>query len=85
MTKRPDKAPEGTRANPWRVDKKRLRKSRDDAAMTQFDLAVASGCSPRVISHLERGVDLNVTLETAGALADALGIDVRWLCNRPAK
>lgn len=80
--KRTDTAPMGTRANPWRVDKDRLRKARDQKAMTQFDLAIASGCSPRVISHLERGVEINVTLETGGALADALGVKLDWLCSR---
>lgn len=82
MAKREKKAPSGARANPWRVDPKRLRKARDTAGMTQFDLAIAAGVLVRPISDAERGVDIGMNLETAGALADALGVDIRWLCNR---
>lgn len=83
MAKATKKSVEGARANPWRIDANRLRKARTEKGWTQFDLARESGINAtRVISHLERGVAINVTLETAGALADALVVKLDWLCTR---
>ena len=51
-----------------------LRQLRDDAGLTQEELAEAASLSPRSISDLERGVNLTTRKETARLLADALGL-----------
>jgi transcriptional regulator with XRE-family HTH domain len=51
-----------------------LRQLRDEARLTQEELAEKTGLSPRSISDLERGVSRTARKCTALLLADALGI-----------
>ena len=51
-----------------------LRRLRDDAGLTQEDLAEAATLAPRSISDLERGVSATARHETARLLASALGL-----------
>jgi tetratricopeptide (TPR) repeat protein/DNA-binding XRE family transcriptional regulator len=51
-----------------------LRQLRDDAGLTQEELAAAARLSARSISDLERGVNATARKETARLLADALGL-----------
>jgi tetratricopeptide (TPR) repeat protein/transcriptional regulator with XRE-family HTH domain len=51
-----------------------LRQLRDDAGLTQEELAEAAGLSHRSISDLERGVNLTARHDTARLLAGALGL-----------
>ena len=51
-----------------------LRRLRDDAGLTQEELAEAASLSPRSVSDLERGVNLTARHETARLLAGALGL-----------
>jgi tetratricopeptide (TPR) repeat protein/transcriptional regulator with XRE-family HTH domain len=51
-----------------------LRRLRDDAGLTQEELAEAASLSPRSVSDLERGVNLTARHETARLLASALGL-----------
>lgn len=52
-----------------------LRSLREDAALTQEDLAEKSGLSVRTISDIERGVRKRLYRDTAERLATALGLD----------
>ena len=51
-----------------------LRQLRDQAQLTQEELAKAAGLSPRAVSDLERGVNRTARKDTALLLAGALGI-----------
>jgi len=51
-----------------------LRGLRDDAGLTQEELAEAAGLSPRSISDLERGIHQTARKDTARLLADALNL-----------
>ena len=51
-----------------------LRRLRDDAGLTQDELAVAAGVSQRAISDLERGINRTARKDTALLLAAALGL-----------
>lgn len=51
-----------------------LRQLRVGAGLTQEQLAMAAGLSPRSISDLERGVNLTARRETVRLLADALNL-----------
>ena len=51
-----------------------LRRLRDDAGLTQEELAAAATLSPRSVSDLERGVNLTARHDTARLLAGALGL-----------
>ena len=51
-----------------------LRRLRDDAGLTQEELAEAASLSPRSVSDLERGVNRTARHETARLLAGALGL-----------
>ena len=51
-----------------------LRRLRMDAWLTQEELAEAAGLSPRSVSDLERGIHRTARKDTAGLLADALGL-----------
>jgi tetratricopeptide (TPR) repeat protein/transcriptional regulator with XRE-family HTH domain len=51
-----------------------LRRLRDDAGLTQEELAEAASLSPRSVSDLERGVNLTARSDTARLLAGALGL-----------
>jgi len=52
-----------------------LRRLRAEAGLTQEELAQAASLSPRSVSDLERGVHRTARKDTAGLLADALGLD----------
>ena len=51
-----------------------LRQLRDEAQLTQEEMAEAAGLSPRSVSDLERGISRTAHKKTAGLLADALGL-----------
>jgi predicted ATPase/DNA-binding CsgD family transcriptional regulator/transcriptional regulator with XRE-family HTH domain len=51
-----------------------LRQLRDDAGLTQEELAEAARVSQRAVSDLERGVNRTARKDTAGLLADALNL-----------
>ena len=51
-----------------------LRRLRDEAGLTQEELAEAATLSPRSVSDLERGVNLTARHDTARLLARALGL-----------
>src|SRR5215472_6158356 len=51
-----------------------LRQLRVEARLTQEELAEAAGLSPRTVSDLERGINRTAHKDTAGLLADALGL-----------
>src|SRR5262249_59955513 len=52
-----------------------LRQLRDEAELTQEELAEAARLSPRSVSDLERGINRTARLDTARLLAGALGLD----------
>jgi class 3 adenylate cyclase/tetratricopeptide (TPR) repeat protein len=54
-----------------------LRRLRDDAGLTQDELAEAARVSQRAISDLERGINRTARKDTALLLAGALGLDGR--------
>jgi transcriptional regulator with XRE-family HTH domain len=54
-----------------------LRQLRDDAGLTQEELAGAARVSQRAVSDLERGIDRTACKDTAVLLAGALGLDGR--------
>src|SRR5262249_59908207 len=54
-----------------------LRQLRDDAGLTQDELAEAAQVSQRAISDLERGINRTARKDTAQLLAGALGLDGR--------
>jgi tetratricopeptide (TPR) repeat protein/transcriptional regulator with XRE-family HTH domain len=51
-----------------------LRQLRAEAGLTQEELADVAGLSPRSVSDLERGIHRTAHKDTAGRLADALGL-----------
>jgi predicted ATPase/DNA-binding CsgD family transcriptional regulator/DNA-binding XRE family transcriptional regulator len=51
-----------------------LRQLRAEARLTQEELAEAARLSPRSVSDLERGINRTARKDTAGLLADALGL-----------
>ena len=51
-----------------------LRQLRVEARLTQEELAEAARLSPRTVSDLERGVNRTAHKDTAGLLAEALGL-----------
>lgn len=51
-----------------------LRRLRDDAGLTQDELAEAARVSQRAVSDLERGINRTARKDTAVLLADALGL-----------
>jgi WD40 repeat protein/transcriptional regulator with XRE-family HTH domain len=52
-----------------------LRQLRDDAGLTQEELAEAAQVSQRAVSDLERGINRTARKDTAALLAGALGLD----------
>ena len=52
-----------------------LRQLRDEAGLTQDELAEAAQVSQRAISDLERGINATARKDTAVLLAGALGLD----------
>jgi tetratricopeptide (TPR) repeat protein/transcriptional regulator with XRE-family HTH domain len=57
-----------------------LRQLRDDAGLTQEELAEAAQVSQRAVSDLERGINRTARKDTAQLLAGALGLDGQ-ACN----
>ena len=51
-----------------------LRQLREAAGLTQDELAETAGLSTRTVSDLERGIHRSAQKDTAGLLADALGL-----------
>src|SRR5690348_10882777 len=51
-----------------------LRQLRAEAQLTQEELAEAAGLSPRTVSDLERGLSRTARKDSAGMLADAIGL-----------
>src|SRR5215472_15767620 len=51
-----------------------LRQLRAEARLTQEELAAAASLSPRSVSDLERGINRTARKDTAGLLAEALGL-----------
>ena len=51
-----------------------LRQLRDEAGLTQEELAEAASLSPRSVSDLERGINATARKDTARLLAGALGL-----------
>jgi transcriptional regulator with XRE-family HTH domain/tetratricopeptide (TPR) repeat protein len=79
-TQRPDSEVPGARASavpPPGGFARVLRQQRLAAALTQEELAEASGVSPRQISDLERGINQTARRETARLLADGLRLTGR--------
>lgn len=60
----------------------RIRELREAAGMTQAGLAEAAGLTARAVEGLERGRGMP-RLDTACALADAMGVDVGELRRPP--
>src|SRR5262250_394750 len=54
-----------------------LRQLRDEAGLTQDELAEAARVSQRAVSDLERGINRTARLDTARLLAGALGLEGR--------
>ena len=52
-----------------------LRRLRDQAGLTQEELAEAARVSQRAVSDLERGINRTARKDTAVLLAGALGLD----------
>ena len=52
-----------------------LRRHREDAQLTQEELADRAGLSARTISDIERGVRSRAYADTAARLSDALSLD----------
>ena len=52
-----------------------LRQLRDEAGLTQDELAEAAQVSQRAVSDLERGINRTARKDTAMLLADSLGLD----------
>ena len=52
-----------------------LRQLRDEAGLTQDELAEAARVSQRAVSDLERGINATARKDTAVLLAGALGLD----------
>jgi transcriptional regulator with XRE-family HTH domain len=52
-----------------------LRQLRDDAGLTQEELAEAARVSQRAVSDLERGINRTARKDTASLLARGLGLD----------
>ncbi len=63
---------------------KRIRDLREDADLTQTQIADMLMCSQRVYSNYERG-ELNVPCEILTKLADIHGVSVDYILNRTDK
>ncbi len=63
---------------------KRIRDLREDADLTQAQIANMLMCSQRVYSNYERG-ELNVPCEILVKLADIHGVSVDYILNRTDK
>ena len=80
MAKRTAKTGDAERL-PWRVNGKRMQEARAKAALTQFEVAVQSGVSPRFVSALETGDAKGVSIDTLGPVCEVLGITLDWACG----
>ena len=59
------------------IDRRKLRRLRQESGMNQLELADRSGLSFGYVGHLERGTRLRVSPRVLGALCDALGVQDR--------
>lgn len=59
--------------------KERLKEMRIDAGMSQTDLAIMVGVTPRTIQNYEYGKRRPANVEIAARLAEALGVSVGQL------
>ena len=77
------RAPKTTDAErpPWRVNGKRMKEARAKASLTQFEVAVRAGVSPRFVSQLETGDAKGVSIDTLGPVCEVLGITLDWACG----
>jgi HTH-type transcriptional regulator, cell division transcriptional repressor len=57
----------------------RIRQRRSELSLTQLDIAKALETDSMSVSRWERGVSTPSRPELLVQLADALGVDVRWL------
>lgn len=57
----------------------RIRRRRQELGLSQQDLSEATGLRRAAISELERGKKTGMTIDTAKALARALGVSVDYL------
>lgn len=71
-----------TEPDDLRVDEDALWDARKRAALNQLQVAVMAKVSPRLISELEGGVDVDPTVRTVGRIAKALGIEPGKLFTR---
>lgn len=60
-------------------DGNKLRQLRQDAGLTQLDLAVAAGMQPQTVNRLEAGKNPHPRVSTAAALAQVLGVTIEDL------
>lgn len=68
------------------VDHALMRLIRDKAELTQFDLALLTGVSPRTISRIESGKhDGSPSLADVGRIADVLLLPLDTLAPKRAK
>ena len=56
----------------------RLRRARKDRKVTQLELAARTGVAHSTVVRIERG-QTRPRIETVGKIAEALGVDPRWL------
>ena len=59
----------------------RIKKSRTDKGMTQTELATKADCTKGAVSQWEKGDVINLRIERLFKVADALGVDARWLAT----
>ena len=56
----------------------RLRLAREERSVTQMELAGRTGVAHSTVVRIERG-QARPRIETVGKLAEALGVDPKWL------
>lgn len=57
----------------------RIRASRKTAGLTQRELGRRAGVTSQAVGHWERGKTANLRLDHLFAIANALGVDAKWL------
>lgn len=68
------------------VDPDALKKARKEADLSQLELALLTGVSPRTLSRIESGKHAgSPSLRDAGALADVLGLSLDRLAPKRAR
>jgi transcriptional regulator with XRE-family HTH domain len=59
----------------------RIRERREELAMKPADLSRAAGCSISAVMQWESNKTKNLKLDNLFKIADALGLEARWLAN----